>query len=137
MKKKIYLLIPFLFFLSCFEEEPVPGFLKETTWVSYKTGSIYEGGKYKYSYMETHTLTFSQNTFTYTLIRRETVGNGMSYEDREGKEADGTYRVKYPNVYFTSDNYERSGHLSINAFGAGVLVVDSEEPGRTLSFNKR
>jgi hypothetical protein len=134
--KNLYLLTFSFLLASCFEEEPVSGFLTETTWIDYKSGSVYENDKYLYSYMETHTLTFGKSTFIYKLNRKETVGNGPSYKDKLNEQVEGTYAVKYPNLYLSAEAYERTGYLSITSSGMGVLTIDSDKPGESLSFVK-
>ncbi|MDR2811125.1 MAG: hypothetical protein LBB84_11330 [Tannerellaceae bacterium] len=137
MKKNIYLLIlPFLLF-SCFEEEPVSGFMIGTTWAYHKSGSIFANEKYLYSYMETYTLTFTETTFTYALNRKETNGGKSPYEDKLDIQIEGTYTVKYPNVYLSSDTYQKTGRLSVTSSGMGILVIDSEEQDRSLSLIKK
>ena len=137
MKKCISLLLLPLLLFSCFEEEPLPGFMIGTTWAYHKSASIFENGKYQYSYMETHTMTFAQSTFTYVLNRKETNGGKSHYEDKVNIEIEGTYTVKYPNVYLSSETWHRTGQLSVTSSGIGVLVIDSEEQDRPLSLIKK
>jgi hypothetical protein len=138
MEKKIGLLVLFLLLFSCFEEQPLPGFIKQTTWVKYKSGSIYdEHEKYLYSYMETHTMMFSEDSFKYALNRKETAEGGRSYADVLNQEIAGTYTVKYPKVYFHAATYEKVGLLSLTSSGIGVLTIDTGSQGQSVSLVKR
>jgi hypothetical protein len=137
MKKNIYLLLLPLLLFSCFEEQPVPGFMTGTTWAFHKSGSIFENDKYQYSYMETYTLTFTETTFTYIENRKETNGGRSPYEDKLYIEIEGTYAIKYPNVYFSSEMYQKTGRLSVTSSGVGVLAIDLEEQDRPLSLIKK
>ncbi|MDR1939161.1 MAG: hypothetical protein LBQ73_11790 [Tannerellaceae bacterium] len=135
--KKIFnlLVLPFLLF-SCFEEEAVPGFFSETTWVSNNSGSVYdEQDKYLYSYIETHTLTFAKTTFTYAVNRKETTGT--SYDDKFNEQTEGTYVIKYPEIVLTSEKYVKVGALSVGPTGSDVLLIDSGKENQPLLFIKK
>ncbi|MDR2388269.1 MAG: hypothetical protein LBD89_00580 [Tannerellaceae bacterium] len=135
-KNKCLLLLPLLLF-SCFEEQPLPGFMTGTTWAYHKSGSIFENDKYQYSYMETYTLTFTETTFSYMENRKETDGGRTPYQDKLNIAIEGTYTVKYPMVYFSSETYRKTGRLSVTSSGIGLLMIDLEEQKRSLSLIKK
>jgi hypothetical protein len=125
MKKITVLLLLSLLLFSCFEEEAPSGFLSNTVWEIKNSGALLEGGSFLGSYLETHTLTFSQNTFTYSINRKETVGTDPSYQDKINEQTDGTYTVKYPEITLTSKTYVKVGTLSTNVL---IVDADAEEP---------
>ncbi|MDR1918571.1 MAG: hypothetical protein LBQ65_02860 [Tannerellaceae bacterium] len=133
MKKIFYLLmLPFVLF-SCFEEEAVPGFFNGTTWVNSNSGSAYEGDRYLYSYIETHTLVFAETTFTYTVNRKRTDG---AFEAEE-ETTTGAYAIKYPEVTLSSEKYQKLGTLSVSPTGINVLLLDSGKKDQPLLFIRR
>ncbi|MDR1499745.1 MAG: hypothetical protein LBI58_02060 [Tannerellaceae bacterium] len=130
MEKIIILLaLPFLL-SSCFEEEPLPGFMNKTIWSSYILGTdTDENGQY--SYKETHSLKFGEKTYVHTMERQETEGGGSYYKPVLQDTILGTYVIDYPEIIMTENGREMIGTMSID----GVMVVDRENKQR-LFFSK-
>ncbi|MDR1356056.1 MAG: hypothetical protein LBJ58_00105 [Tannerellaceae bacterium] len=119
--KKIITVFTLSFLLSsCFEEKADPEFMNETVWSSYTSGTAVSDGGIKYSYMETHTLTFSKKTYVHTLDRQETEGDGKTYYPVGEETIEGTYAVSYPEIIMTEKNQESLGTVSLE----GMLIVD-------------
>ncbi|MDR1259650.1 MAG: hypothetical protein LBK65_10325 [Tannerellaceae bacterium] len=120
MKKIIILLVLPFILPSCFDEKAAPGFMNETVWGSNILGTAVRDGV-EYSYMEIHTLTFSDKTFIHLLDRKETERkDGTSYKDAIKEEIEGTYVLDYPEITMTENGQKIAGTLSPD----GVLIVD-------------
>jgi hypothetical protein len=132
MKKVIVLFVLPFFLFSCFEEEASPDFLNNTVWGVQNSGAVNDGDKLLYSFMEIHTLTFSKNTFTHSINRKETEGTGSSFHDIKNEQTEGTYTVKYPEIILTSKTYVRVGTLAAN-----VLIVDTGNVDQPLFFTRK
>jgi hypothetical protein len=132
MKKVIVLFVLPFFLFSCFEEEASPDFLDNTVWSIQNSGAVNDGDKLLYSYMEIHTLTFSKNTFTYSVNRKETEGTGSSFHDTKNDQTTGTYTVKYPEIILTSETYVKLGTLTSN-----VLMVETGNEDQFLLFTRK
>jgi hypothetical protein len=117
---------------SCFEEEANPGFLNNTVWEINSSGAVHEGDKFLYSFLETHTLTFSKSAFTYSINRKETEGASSLYQEKKNEQTQGTYAVKYPEITLTSETYVRMGVLSAN-----VLIMYTNDVDQPLFFTRK
>ena len=132
MKKLIMLFVLPFSLQSCFEEEANPDFLNNTVWEINSSGAVHEGDRFLYSFLETHTLTFSKKTFTYSINRKETEGASSSYQEKKNEMTQGTYTVKYPEITLTSETYVRIGTLSAN-----VLIMDTGNADQFLLFTRK
>jgi hypothetical protein len=118
---------------SCFREEAVPGLLDGTMWVRFSLGPVFdENNNFLYSSMESDTLIFGKNTYTYAYGRKKTEGKNASYVDSINDRMNGTYIVKYPEIIMNEENWQRIGTLSIN-----YLTVDWNKNNRPMYFVKR
>jgi hypothetical protein len=134
MKKYLFLFIFPLILNSCFEEQMPDGYFDGSVWTYFEAGNEYDEDKALVSsFIDTHTLILSRETFQHVIQRIEKKVDSKGYEDAGETKYEGSYSMHYPDITLNYPAGDKQGDISIS----NLTLYYNLSTGQVLQFYRQ